>query len=198
MTRFHRWFLYGSTATAATSGVVYFCLKRFFESADPWAVVNHPLEPWALRLHILSAPLMLFAVGLITTQHIWRSLRSSLPTGRRSGLIATCAFVPLAVGGYLIQIVTAPGMLEFLAWSHLALGLACAWALAAHRRVLRPRRLRRRPGALPIIRLSTTEATSKPASPPAPRRVRKRTRAATPEPASAGASRDVAETRGQR
>ena len=92
MTRFHRWFLYGSTIATAASGITYFVMKRFFESSDPWAVINHPLEPWALKLHILSAPLMLFAVGLISTQHIWRSLRSSLPTGRHSGRIASYVF----------------------------------------------------------------------------------------------------------
>lgn len=153
MTRFQRWFLYVSTFVAASSGLAYFGMKRFLEPVDEWAVINHPLEPWALKLHILSAPLMLFAVGLITTNHIWRSLRSSLPTGRRSGLLATATFVPLAAGGYLIQVVTNPPALEVLSWTHLLLGLGCVWALAAHRRVLRPRRLKkRRPGALPVLR----------------------------------------------
>lgn len=151
MTRFQRWLLYCSTAVAAVSGVVYFWMKRFMTPTDPWAVINHPLEPWALKVHILSAPVMLFAVGLITTQHIWRSLKSSLPTGRRSGLIASLGFVPLVVTGYLIQVVTSPLVLEILAWTHLTLGLAFAWALASHRRVLLPRRLRRRRGSLPVL-----------------------------------------------
>ncbi len=151
MTRFQRWLLYVSTAVAASSGVAYFCMKRFLTPPDPWAVVNHPLEPWTLKLHILSAPVMLFAVGLITTQHIWRSLKSSLPTGRKSGLVAAVAFVPLVATGYLIQVVTHPTALEILAWTHLALGLAVTWALASHRGVLRPRRLRRRAGALPVL-----------------------------------------------
>lgn len=154
MTRFHRWFLYLTALVAAVSGVAYFGMKRFLEPADPWAVINHPLEPLALKLHILSAPVFLFAVGLITTQHIWRSLRSSLPTGRVSGLSAALTFVPLVLSGYLIQVVTAPLALEVLAWSHLGLGLVCVWALAAHRKVLKPRRVRRsRPGALPVVRL---------------------------------------------
>ena len=160
MTRFQRWFLYSSTAAAATSGVLYFCMKRFLEPVDPWAVINHPLEPWALKVHILSAPVMLFAVGLITSNHIWRSLKSKLPTGRRSGIAATVAFVPLALGGYLIQIVTAPVALEVLSWTHVVLGLTCAWALAAHRRVLRPRRLKRRPGALRVLSAIPAESRS--------------------------------------
>ena len=30
MTRFHRWFLYGSTIATAASGITYFMMKRFF------------------------------------------------------------------------------------------------------------------------------------------------------------------------
>lgn len=167
MTRFQRWLLYCSTAVAAVSGVVYFWMKRFMTPVDPWAVINHPLEPWALKVHILSAPVMLFAVGLITTQHIWRSLKSSLPTGRRSGLVATVGFAPLVVTGYLIQVVTSPLVLEILAWTHLTLGLAFAWALASHRRVLRPRRLKRRRGSLPVLEAVSPEPAAADASPSA-------------------------------
>lgn len=152
MTRFHRWFLYGSTIATALSGIAYFVMKRFLESDDPWAVINHPLEPWALKAHILSAPLMLFAVGLIATHHIWRSLRSRLPTGRRSGLIASYAAGPLVVSGYLIQVITSPPTLEILAWAHLVLGVGVATAIGLHRAVLHGRR-RQRKGALPVVQL---------------------------------------------
>ena len=155
MTRFQRWFLYGSTAVATISGVTYFVMKHFMTPVDPWAVINHPLEPWALKVHILSAPLMLFAVGLISTQHIWRSLRSRLPTGRKSGLIALAAFAPLAISGYLIQTFTAPPILLVLAWGHLGLGLVCAAGLLSHRVVLKSRRRLRR-GALPVLPVEPT------------------------------------------
>lgn len=157
MTRFQRWFLYVSTAAATVSGVGYFYMKRFMTPADPWAVINHPLEPWLLKAHILTAPLMLFAVGLITTQHIWRSLKSSLPTGRRTGLVATLTFVPLVVSGYLIQIVASQLLLDVLGWTHLVLGLLCAVAIFEHRRLVKGRK--RRPGRdqLPVIRVPTEE-----------------------------------------
>ncbi len=152
MSRFQRWFLYGSTAATAASGIAYFAMKRFLEPSDPWAVINHPLEPWALKAHILSAPLMLFAVGLITTPHIWRSLKSSLPTGRRSGRIATYVFGPLVLSGYLLQAMTSRLTLEVLAWTHLALGIIVAGAIGVHRGTLHGRR-RQRKGALPVLQL---------------------------------------------
>lgn len=155
MTRFEKWLLYGATLVTALSGVTFFVMKRFLEPSDPWAFVNHPLEPWALKLHILAAPLMVFGIGLITTRHIVRSLKSSLPTGRQSGLIATFSFVPLVITGYLIQTVTSPLATTVLGWTHLALGLSCAGALEAHRRVLHGRLLRKRPGALPVMNART-------------------------------------------
>jgi hypothetical protein len=154
MTRFQRWLLYGSTIATAASGITYFAMKHFLEPSDPWAVINHPLEPWALKAHILIAPLMLFAVGLITTQHIWRSLKSSLPTGRHSGRTAAYVFGPLVFSGYLIQSLTSPLTLEVLAWAHLALGIVGAGAIWVHRRTLHGRRKQRR-GALPVLQLPT-------------------------------------------
>ena len=171
MTTFQRQFVYISTIAALISGVLYIGLRTFAEPADPWAIVNHPLEPWALKAHILTAPIMLFAVGLITAQHIIRSLRSSLPTGRQSGLIMTVLFGPLALTGYLLQTVISPLMTSILSWSHLGLGLICAVALLIHWRVLQGRRLKRRPGALPVLRLPSEEpaqADDHPASPEAP------------------------------
>ncbi len=152
MTRFQRWFLYGSTAATAASGIAYFAMKRLLEPSDPWAVISHPLEPWALKAHILSAPLMLFAVGLITTQHIWRSLKSSLPTGRRSGQLASYVLGPLVLSGYLIQALTSPLTLEVLAWTHLVLGVIGAGAIGVHREALHGHR-RQRKGALPVLQL---------------------------------------------
>jgi len=157
VTTFQRQFVYISTIAALISGVLYIGLRTFAEPADPWAIVNHPLEPWALKAHILTAPIMLFAVGLITAQHIIRSLRSSLPTGRQSGLIMTVLFGPLALTGYLLQTVISPLMTSILSWSHLGLGLICAVALLIHWRVLQGRRLKRRPGALPVLRLPSEE-----------------------------------------
>ncbi len=194
MTRFHRWFLYGSTIVTAASGLTYFVMKRFLESSDPWAVINHPLEPWALKLHILSAPLMLFATGLITTQHIWRSLKSSLPTGRHSGRAASYAFVPLVLSGYLIQAITSPLTLEVLAWAHLALGVVAAGAIGAHRVTLHSRRKQRK-GALPVLPLPPDLASDETDPLPDPGEGFEAPRAArSPSGAGANANRSRTET----
>ena len=153
MTTFQRQFLYISTIAATISGVLYIGIRTFVEPAEPWAMVNHPLEPWALKAHILTAPLMLFSVGLITAKHIIRSLKSNLPTGRQSGMIITVLFGPLALTGYVLQTVISPLVTSILSWVHLVLGLICAVALAMHWRVFQDRQLKRRPGALSVLRL---------------------------------------------
>jgi hypothetical protein len=96
---------------------------------------------------------MLFSVGLITAKHIIRSLKSNLPTGRQSGMIITVLFGPLALTGYVLQTVISPLVTSILSWIHLVLGLICAVALAMHWRVFQDRQLKRRPGALSVLRL---------------------------------------------
>lgn len=156
MTRFQRLFLWWSTGLTFVSGLGYFWVHRFVEPADPWAVVNHPLEPWLLKAHILAAPAMLFAVGLITSNHIARHWRSGLPTARRTGLLAGWTFGPLVVSGYLIQAVTHPTAGAVLGWVHVGLGVACVLGVVAHRRVLKGRRPVRARGRLPVVRLPET------------------------------------------
>ena len=59
--------------------------------------------------------------------------------------------ISLVVTGYLIQTFTSPTTLTALGWAHLVLGLVCSAAVLAHRLVLKGRRRRRRPGALPVL-----------------------------------------------
>ena len=99
MTRFERWSLWVSTIAVSLTGLGFTWAKYLADSEDPWAVVNHPLEPWFLKLHVLAAPLFLFAVGLVTTRHIVPHLRGRRPDGRRTGLArAYLTIAPLRVG----------------------------------------------------------------------------------------------------
>jgi hypothetical protein len=152
MTRFQRRLLWWSTGATAVTGLVYVWMKYMLTPADPWAVANHPLQPWVLKAHILVAPVMLFAVGMVWSGHIWRHYSTKLPTGRRTGVTAGAVFLPLVFSGYLIQAVTTSWLLTAVTWLHIGLGVTCAVALIMHRQVLR-RRLAVRPGRLPVIRL---------------------------------------------
>jgi len=162
---FPKWLLLLSSLVTGVTGVVYFALERFYVPTDEFAI-GHPLEPWLLKAHILAAPVLVFAIGLITLDHIWKHYRCLVPAGRGTGLAAMWVITPMIVTGYVIQAVTSVAWLEVLGWAHLAAGVFYVASLIAHQRMFR--------GTLP-----TVVATVRPAS----RRTRGR-----PLPQSGGAS----------
>lgn len=140
MTRFERWSVWLTTTGTLLTGLAYWWMKDLMPASDPWAVINHPLQPWALKAHILVAPLMVFSVGLITTRHVWRHFRMNVRKGRKTGLTAALSFIVLVLSGYILQVVTGETILRVLAWTHLGLGVLYSLALAAHWPATRARR----------------------------------------------------------
>ena len=138
MTRFERWSVWLTTAGTLVTGVAYWWMKELLTPAEPWAVINHPLQPWMLKAHILLAPLLVFSVGLITTRHVWRHFRNGVRKGRGTGLTAAIGFIALVITGYVLQVVTGETILRLLAWSHLGLGILYSVGVAAHWPATRP------------------------------------------------------------
>lgn len=132
MSRFERWAIWSTTAAMLVTGVAYWWMKELLTPTEPWAVINHPLQPWLLKAHILVAPLLVFSVGLITSRHVWRHYRMGVGKGRRTGLLAALVFVVLTVSGYALQVVTAETLLRALMWGHLGLGVVYSLGVAAH------------------------------------------------------------------
>ena len=50
-------------------------MRYLMEPTDLFSVVNHPWQPTLQHLHVLVAPLMVFAVGLIWKKHIAALIR---------------------------------------------------------------------------------------------------------------------------
>lgn len=132
MTRFERVFVWVATLLTFASGGGYFWTKYLVDPNTAWAVVNHPLQPWFLRVHVLAAPLLVFAIGGVTFRHVWHQLRAGGANGRRTGLVtATCA-TTMILTGYLIQVITSVGWLKAMAYSHIALGTIYVLAFVTH------------------------------------------------------------------
>jgi Fe2+ transport system protein FeoA len=103
MNRTEAWFVHISTLLVGTTGVIYAVMRYLMEPVDPFAVMNHPWQAEVLHLHLLAAPLVVFAVGLIWRRHISAHWRAGLKTGRRSGVEMILSTAPMVVSGYLIQ-----------------------------------------------------------------------------------------------
>lgn len=109
------------------TGVVYAWMRYAVAPTDEWAVVNHPLQPSLQHLHVLAAPLLVFAVGLIWSGHVVAKLRNGR-NNRAAGIGLTALFLPMAASGYLLQVAVDESWRERWIWVHVA--ASGLWILA--------------------------------------------------------------------
>ena len=140
MSRFERWGVWVTSAITALTGIGLLWTKYFVQTSDPWAVVNSPLQPWLLRSHLVAAPLLVFAIGLITTRHIWRHFRTAVRMGRRTGVTTGLVVFPMILSGYLIQVITGRAWLTAMVVAHIAAGLVYTAGIALHQVAIGSRR----------------------------------------------------------
>ncbi len=132
MNRFTSRLLVSSTVATTLTGAGYFWAKYLVRADDPWAAINHPLEPWFLKAHIVVVPILLFALGLFVAQHVSRHYALGTLRGRRSGVAITLLIGPMVVTGYLIQVLTHRGWLQSMAIAHIVLGSIYALGFGLH------------------------------------------------------------------
>ena len=141
MKPFAKWLVWASSIATALTGVVYLVMDRMMSPLDEFAVINHPLQPLVLKTHILVAPLLVFAIGMIALDHIWKYYSGTIRRARRTGLTAMWPVVPMVVTGYLVQAITHVGWLEVVAWAHIIGGVGYTLALVGHQVAVRRSRL---------------------------------------------------------
>jgi hypothetical protein len=132
MSPLERWGLWLTSTPTTVSGIAYLWMKYFLESSDPWAVINHPLEPLALKTHILISPLFVFVLGAVVLKHGIAQLREGAHGRRPSGLVLLASTAPMIITGYAIQIVTSEAAAQFLSIIHILTSLAFLAALVLH------------------------------------------------------------------
>ena len=133
--------LHLANALVVVTGVIYTVMRYLLEPADEWAVVNHPWQPDVQHLHVLMAPLLVFAVGMIWSTHVMSKLRN-VREGRLTGISLLSCFVPMALSGYAIQVVVDEGWRT--AWMVVHLLASAAWIVAFIIHLLRTLIARRR------------------------------------------------------
>jgi uncharacterized membrane protein len=134
---FEKWAIWVSSVLVTVSGVVYFGMKYLLPVPDGFSIVRHPLQPLILKLHIITAPLLLFAIGAVAIRHIWRHLMSGTSQGKYSGWSAALTTVPMVFSGYLLQVVSSETWLRGLAIAHIVAGTIYGGGLLLHQVMVR-------------------------------------------------------------
>ena len=132
MNPFERWSVRITSLGILVTGFALLWLKYGFESADPFAVINHPFQPWALKSHVLLAPMFVFAVGLIAARHVWCHVVCGVEPGRRTGFVTLVSLVPMAVSGYAIQVVVSEAWRTAAIVTHIAASVLFTLGMVAH------------------------------------------------------------------
>lgn len=133
MSALERALLNASTWLVALTGGVYFYMKYLMTGDDAFSVLHHPWQPHALSLHVLLAPVMIFALGLVTREHIIGNLLETRQRrGRASGIVVLTLAAPLIVSGYLMQVITDPSARRLLSGIHLVGGALYALLFVGH------------------------------------------------------------------
>jgi GNAT superfamily N-acetyltransferase len=123
--------LHLATALVAGTGLVYAWMLYLLEPADPFAVVHHPWQPAVQHLHVLVAPLLVFAAGLVWRSHVWTGWRSGARERLRSGVGQALTLAPMIASGYLLQTAVDPDWRRVWVGMHLvSAGLWLAGYLA--------------------------------------------------------------------
>src|SRR5687767_12863020 len=132
MKRWERWAFNLTAAVVAVTGIVYFWMKNFLVSSDPFAVVNHPWEATMLHLHVLTSPAFILIFGIILNSHIIRKLGASRMPNRKSGISSLILFATMLGSGYLLQVGTDAAWLRALVAVHVGTGAAFSIVYVIH------------------------------------------------------------------
>jgi hypothetical protein len=143
ISRLERFLLVSTVLLTGGTGLTYAWMKYLLASADPFSVVNHPWQPFLLSAHVLAAPALLFALGLITREHIVGRYRDpKARRGRKTGILLAGILLPMVATGYGLQVLTSQGSRNVMGWSHLAVGVFFLILYAAHTLLASPGKAR--------------------------------------------------------
>ncbi len=110
--------LHISIALTALTGIVFAVMKYAMKSDDPFSVVNHPMQPAMLAIHVVVSPFALFALGWAFGNHMWPSLSNGPDKKRPTGTWSMISAAPMVLSGYLLQVSTAESLRKAMAAAH--------------------------------------------------------------------------------
>jgi hypothetical protein len=132
LTRAAAWLAHSAAIAVGGTGLVYGWMRYVSEPDDEFALVNHPWEPDLRALHIVTAPLLVFACGLLWRAHVWGRIRAGFQSRRRTGILLAVLLAPMVASGYLLQVSTADVWRATWMWTHGVAGAMWALVYVAH------------------------------------------------------------------
>lgn len=118
MSRGEAWLQHVANVLVGGTGLVYGWMRYFASPFDEFARVNHPWQPDLQGLHVVTAPLLVFASGLIWRDHVWKRVRSGFRPRRRLGLLMLSSLFPMIASGYLFQTAVGETWQTLWMWVH--------------------------------------------------------------------------------
>ena len=118
----HQTYLYAVGRVLVLSGVLWLLLHYFVRIEGEFGPTLHPLEPWWLRVHGLSAAAFLIGFGSVLPGHVRRAW--SAARNRITGTIFLGVMVTLTLTGYLLYYVGVEATREVMSLLHWSIGLA--------------------------------------------------------------------------
>lgn len=118
MKALERWALHLGALLTGLSGLGYGWLRYCGQVQGEFGPEPHPLQGLLQHLHVLAAPLLLFALGMTVRGHLSTKLRAGTREGRRTGLGLGLLIGPMVGAGYAVQVVTTPSWRIAFAWVH--------------------------------------------------------------------------------
>lgn len=109
------------------TSIIYFIAKYFLTIEGEWGAETHPLTIWFQKIHILTVPFLIFAVGMIFSNHIWKRICNGFSKSRTSGIFLLVLLILMTLSGYLIQIIDNQLLRQYSAYLHI--GVSVAWSL---------------------------------------------------------------------
>lgn len=120
------------TLVVAASGLAYVWMKYGLTSDDPFALVNHPWQPWMLAVHVFTAPWLLVVFGIVLNSHVLRKIGNGTTGNRPSGWLSLVTFAGMTVSGYGLQVATAALLRQTMLVLHLASSAVFLVAYSVH------------------------------------------------------------------
>jgi len=124
--------LHLSSALVGATGVALFIFKDLVVIEGDFGPESHFLEDDTQAAHILTAPALVFACGLVWKDHVWAKYKSGKGARRRTGVLLGSLLLPMILSGYFLQVSYAEPWREIWRVTHLLSSLVWLIAYGLH------------------------------------------------------------------